>query len=118
METFKKILKIVGITIVTLFVLLVILLVAFPAKSDATENASEDKVTPVKQEVIEYTPCDCADISYKVAKNGGIDAASALDNAKLEACNELMGSPSFMSKTNECPSYLKLQAYYNNLYNY
>jgi hypothetical protein len=118
METFKKILKIVGITIVTLFVLLVILLVAFPAKSDATENASEDKVTPEKQEVIQYTPCQCASVSYKAVKNGGVDNLSIEDAEKLQICNEKMASSSFMAEVKICPSYLKLQAYYNNLYKY
>jgi hypothetical protein len=92
--------------------LMVILIVVFSDDSVATENASEDKVKPVKQEIIEYTPCDCADISYKVAKNGGVDAASAVDNDKLEKCNELMGSTSFMSKAKACPSYLKLMNLY------
>ena len=55
------------------------------------------------------TPCDCADISYNVAKNGGVDAASASDNKKLEICNELlMDSPSFMAKAKDCPSWLKM----------
>jgi hypothetical protein len=35
-----------------------------------------------------------------------------LDNAKLEDCNELMGSTSFMSKAKECPSYRKLMNLY------
>lgn len=97
-------------------ILMVVLVVVFSDESSATNNASkntsEETVQPVKKEVSEYTPCDCADISYKVAKNGGIDAASALDNAKLEACNELMGSTSFMSKAKECPSYRKLMNLY------
>lgn len=96
--------------------LMVILVVAFSDDSasttNPTENASEDKASPLKQEVIQYTPCDCADISYKVAKNGGVDAASQSDNAKLEACNELMASPSFSSKAKECPAYLKLMNLY------
>ena len=92
--------------------LMVILIVVFSDDSDATENASEDKVTPEKQEVIQYTPCDCADISYKGAKNGGVDAASDLDNAKLEDCNELMNWIPFMSKTKECPSYRKMMNLY------
>ena len=77
---------------------------------ESSENASKDAAKDGN--AIQYSPCDCADISYKVAKNGGVDVASDLDNAKLEACNELMGSTSFSSKVNECPSYLKLMNLY------
>lgn len=97
-------------------ILMVVLVVVFSDDSSATNNASEntsqETVQPLKKEATQYTPCDCADISYKVAKNGGVDAASSLDNTKLEACNELMGSTSFMSKTKSCPSYLKLMNLY------
>ena len=112
--------------------LMVILVVAFsddapPKDKDSTDAPSKEKSTnievpkiidnsvtaaPAEQESTDYTPCDCADISYKVAKNGGVDAASLSDNAKLEDCNELMASPSFSSKVNECPAYLKLMNLY------
>lgn len=99
-----------------LLILMVVLVVVFSDESSATnnasENTSEETVQPVKKEATKYTPCDCADISYKVAKNGGIDAASNVDNDKLDKCNELMGSASFMSKTKSCPSYLKLMNLY------
>ena len=98
--------------------LMVILIVAFSDDSVATENASEDKVTPVKQEVIQYTPCQCASVSYKAVKNGGVDNLSIEDAEKLQICNEKMASSSFMAEVKICPSYLKLQAYYNNLYKY
>tara|TARA_B110000046_G_C12932993_1_gene372311 strand:- start:152 stop:589 length:438 start_codon:yes stop_codon:yes gene_type:complete len=64
MEKFKKILKIVGITVVSLFAFLVILVVAFPSDSVATENASEDKASPVKQKQKESTPSERAPIRF------------------------------------------------------
>lgn len=64
MEKFKKILKIVGIMVVSLFAFLVILVVAFPSDSVATENASEDKASPVKQKQKESTPSERAPIRF------------------------------------------------------
>ena len=64
MEKLKKILKIVGITVVSLFAFLVILVVAFPSDSVATENASEDKASPVKQKQKESTPSERAPIRF------------------------------------------------------
>ncbi len=64
MEKFKKILKIVGITVVSLFAFLVILVVAFPSDSVATENASEDKPSPVKQKQKESTPSERVPIRF------------------------------------------------------
>ena len=64
MEKLKKILKIVGITVVSLFAFLVILVVAFPSDSVATENASEDKPSPVKQKQKESTPSERVPIRF------------------------------------------------------
>ena len=93
-------------------ILMVVLIVVFDdssVKSDEADNTSEGKDAPAQPESIRYTPCDCADISYNVAKKGGVDAASASDNKKLEVCNELlMDSPSFMAKAKDCPSWLKM----------
>ena len=115
----KKLERIAKKSLLYLFgglIFMVVLVVVFSDESSATnnasENTSEETIQPVKKEAIQYSPCDCADISYKVAKNGGVDAASAVDNVKLEKCNELMGSTSFMSKAKACPSYLKLMNLY------
>lgn len=115
----KKLERIAKKSLLYLFgglIFMVVIVVVFSDESSATnnasENTSEETIQPVKKEATQYSPCDCADISYKVAKNGGVDVASDLDNAKLEACNELMGSTSFSSKVNECPSYLKLMNLY------
>ena len=86
-------------------ILIVILIVVFSDGSATTTNSTEN--------AFEYTPCNCAEISYKIAKNGGISAASQSDNTKLEACNELiLSSPSFSAKAKECPAYLQMENYF------
>lgn len=58
-----------------------------------------------------YMPCDCAKISYNIMLNGGIDFASAEDQTKLNICNELFSSSSFMDKAKNCPDYIKMTNY-------
>lgn len=78
----------------------------------ADPNSNDD----AKQESTDFTPCQCAYVSYKAVKNGGVDNLSSDDAEKMKICNDKMASSSFMAEVKICPSYLKMQAYYDNPY--
>ena len=52
--------------------LMVILIVVFSDDSVATENASEDKVKPVKQEIIEYTHAIVQTLAIRLLKTAAL----------------------------------------------
>jgi len=62
-----------------------------------------------KSNKINFTPCKCADISYKIAANGGIDNASSQDRSNLDICNKLSENEIFLRQALECPSSKKMR---------
>ena len=74
----------------------------------------ESNALPLKAEThTSYSACNCADISYKVLKIGGVDYASAADVAALNICNKKSENEVFMSKMKSCKSYKKMLNHWN-----
>ena len=87
--------------------LMVVLIVAFDDDSKAIEK--ESNVLPIKKEIsTSYTPCECADISYKVLKIGGVGNASAADVTALDICNKKSANEVFLTKQKDCESYKRM----------
>jgi len=70
-------------------------------------NTNESKLL-IKEINNSYTPCECADISYKVLKIGGVENASTTDVTALNICNKEFENAVFMSKVKNCESYKKM----------
>lgn len=70
-------------------------------KDDAT--SSQEKI----ETFTSYYPCECADISYKVTKIGGVDNATLSDLVILNSGNKKANDEVFMSKVMNCDSFKK-----------
>ena len=113
MSKYDKIAKKFLLYFFSALVLMVVIVVAFDDGSSTIKKESNDVLVEKKNET-RYTACECADISYKVVKDGGVDSSLDEDINILDICNKMAENEVFLSRMMDCESYKLMGEYFKN----